>query len=212
MQHSDWSDVKKVVAGENFCAILSWDGSITDTRSKDEDDICRDGSPSFSPRHVLVRGWTPPTDQIIMLAAGGGAGGELSLLGAHMLLELKCNLGFVAVAASGVKKGGHVLAVSSSGKIWAWGSNSHGQLGLGISDEYIYEPEVCSLDSSETIMGAACGKYHSSIWSSDGALYTCGDNSQGACGHKDFDAKVHLYCRWDHFSVVQAVVSCTYLK
>ena len=38
----------------------------------------------------------------------------------------------------------HTLALSEDGKVWAWGNNSHGQLGLNpkVLEAYVHQPTV----------------------------------------------------------------------
>ncbi|GMH37710.1 hypothetical protein BSKO_05583 [Bryopsis sp. KO-2023] len=146
-------DVRKVVAGENFGVLLSWGGKVTDTRSYDRDLGDR---VVVSRAHLFPRWWSPPGERVLSIAAGGGGGSS---------------------------HGGHVLAVTSSGEVWSWGSNSHGQLGLGTIDKSVQDPSrAFELGCGRKLVGAACGKTHSVVWSADGQLYACGDNSKGACG------------------------------
>lgn len=106
-----------------------------------------------------------------------------------------------SACAIGSLPGGHALAISSSGQVWSWGSNSHGQLGLGVTDEFVYHPEKAfEASGASKIVGAACGKLHSTIWSNDGVLFACGYNSQGACGHPEDQMQViHdcMYVSWN---------------
>lgn len=96
---------------------------------------------------------------------------------------------------TGAFLGGHVLAISSSGQVWSWGSNSHGQLGLGVVDDFVHHPEKAfEAAGTSKMVGAACGKFHSVVWSDDGVLYSCGDNSQGACSHPRNQKKVIHSC------------------
>ncbi|KAK4619632.1 RCC1 repeat-containing protein [Fulvia fulva] len=75
-------------------------------------------------------------------------------------------------------------------KIYAFGSNGSGQLGIGHSDDVSKsEPVVYAFHSNVTTTGEtdanvqtiACGGNHSVMLLSDGSLWTSGDNSNGRC-------------------------------
>lgn len=83
-------------------------------------------------------------------------------------------------------EGGHVhsLALSASGRVWAWGSNTHGQLGRptgGPSAAAMQAPhEVLLTDASGSaarITHVAAGGYHSVAVASDGTVFSWGANS-----------------------------------
>jgi alpha-tubulin suppressor-like RCC1 family protein len=88
--------------------------------------------------------------------------------------------------------GGHVhsLALSSTGRVWAWGSNSHGQLGrramgapgsaaAAAAAAAMQPPLEVSLPSvsSSRVIHVAAGGYHSIAVTADGEVYSWGANS-----------------------------------
>lgn len=69
-------------------------------------------------------------------------------LGTNVIVQVAC----------GIK---HVLALTNNGEIYAWGSNTEGQLGLGSDVIKELKPKlICSLISLP-IAFIACGGYHS---------------------------------------------------
>ena len=76
---------------------------------------------------------------------------------------------------------GHNLALGSDGKLYAWGSNSVGQLGNGTSLGSNI-PVVVSLPSGITPTAIAAGDDYNMAIGNDGQLYTWGYNQFGELG------------------------------
>ncbi|XP_040012790.1 probable E3 ubiquitin-protein ligase HERC1 isoform X5 [Xiphias gladius] len=57
----------------------------------------------------------------------------------------------------------HVLALSSTGDVYAWGCNSEGQLGLGHSNP-VKEPTLITALQGKNIRQISAGRCHSSAW------------------------------------------------
>jgi alpha-tubulin suppressor-like RCC1 family protein len=73
----------------------------------------------------------------------------------------------------------HSLALKSDGTLWAWGGNSHGQLGDGTKADKTIPVRI----GSETKWVAiAAGRDHSLALKSDGTLWAWGKNSHGQLG------------------------------
>ncbi|CAK1602854.1 unnamed protein product [Parnassius mnemosyne] len=61
--------------------------------------------------------------------------------------------------------------------LWAWGANSHGQLGLGIITEQVQEPTKVILPQfCNKIKQISCGGGHTLLLNDEGKLYSCGWN------------------------------------
>jgi alpha-tubulin suppressor-like RCC1 family protein/serine/threonine protein kinase len=100
----------------------------------------------------------------------------------------------VAVAMSGALKDrrvtaicagrAHTLALSSSGKLYAWGANDHGQLGTGDTRSQPLpvkvDPEGVLADKIVTAL--ACGPDFNLVLTTEGKVYAWGDNRQGQLG------------------------------
>ncbi|NWF84209.1 MAG: hypothetical protein HXY18_10305 [Bryobacteraceae bacterium] len=83
--------------------------------------------------------------------------------------------GVIAIAAGG----SHSLAVKSDGAVWAWGSNSNGQLGDGTTSGAFLPRQVPGLTG---VVSAAGGYAHSLVLDSSGRVWAWGSNSSGQLG------------------------------
>eukprot|EP00899_Mesostigma_viride_P007600 jgi/Mesvir1/16841/Mv15734-RA.1 len=84
----------------------------------------------------------------------------------------------VVAAATGRR---HSLVVTSDGSCYAFGSNKHGQLGLGTLRKTVSEtPTQVPL---EGITNVACGGEFSLFLNKEGKLYSCGLPQYGQLGH-----------------------------
>lgn len=78
----------------------------------------------------------------------------------------------------------HSLAIDINGKVWAWGNNGDGELGVGDTDQRNVPTAVIP---SFTIASAiACGGYHSLAIDENGKLWAWGRNSEGQAGISDY--------------------------
>ena len=74
------------------------------------------------------------------------------------------------------------LALASNGTVWAWGSNSNGELGNGTNADR-WAPAQVSLPIGVTIINIAAGWTHSLALASDGTVWAWGSNSNGELGN-----------------------------
>lgn len=88
----------------------------------------------------------------------------------------------------------HSVAVCSSGEVFTWGSNKHGQLGYELPEVSAQDVpiqltprQIYGLIKKEQIIGAAASSLHSAIYTATG-LYTFGKN-EGQLGLMDADAR-----------------------
>lgn len=80
---------------------------------------------------------------------------------------------------------GHNLALKKDGTIWAWGSDSYGQLGQGIeyNDENVYYlPVPKEVQGVNDVIAIACGYNHSLSLKKDGSYWSWGFNNSGQLG------------------------------
>lgn len=80
----------------------------------------------------------------------------------------------------------------SQRRLWAWGSNTFGSLGLNSSSTYFLEPEPVTLPTqlNESIIHISIGYGdHVLILSSNGRLFGSGRNDWGQLGLGDFDSR-----------------------
>lgn len=77
----------------------------------------------------------------------------------------------------------HVLAITNTGKLYTWGSNTYGQLGNDILGCTNTPQQVLS---TFKIIQVACGLYHSLVLTETGEVYMWGLNNNGTHNHIPF--------------------------
>jgi len=109
-----------------------------------------------------------------------GLGAEASRVFSPTLVET-----LAGVPLAGVVCGGnHTLVVSVSGALFSFGSNSHGQLGLGDTEDKFLPTQVRTLRyQSIGAGGLAAGSEHSVALTADGGVFTWGSSRYGQLGH-----------------------------
>ncbi|KAM4046178.1 X-linked retinitis pigmentosa GTPase regulator [Anomaloglossus baeobatrachus] len=78
----------------------------------------------------------------------------------------------------------HTALVTGNGKLYVFGSNINGQLGIG-SGNVITKPTCVKALKSEKIKLAACGRNHTLVSTAQGKVYSSGWNSEGQLGLGD---------------------------
>ena len=82
----------------------------------------------------------------------------------------------------------HSLALSAEGRVWVWGRNDLGQLGLGYrSEDPVTKPVELENLGSRKIVDAAAGTDHTLLVDTEGKVYTMGSNLHGQLGLATFD-------------------------
>lgn len=82
----------------------------------------------------------------------------------------------------------HSIALSQSGQVWVWGSNSHGQLGLP-KEEVPFTSLPISLNLTN-VVSVSAGLRHTAVATRDGRAYTWGHGHRGQLGHIDGDGQL----------------------
>ena len=75
--------------------------------------------------------------------------------------------------------GGHSLALTGDGVVWAWGSNRHGQIGNAAGDGSSLPVPVSNLTGAVAV---AAGLEHSLALRKDGTVWAWGGNGAGQLG------------------------------
>lgn len=75
----------------------------------------------------------------------------------------------------------HNFAISSNGKVYAWGQNTNGQLGLGHTNNVLTPVEVPQL-SNKNVKDIYTGTFHSMALTTTDKVYSWGVNSAGQLG------------------------------
>ncbi|MGA2835436.1 MAG: MBG domain-containing protein [Acidimicrobiales bacterium] len=184
-----------VAAGGSFTVGLATSGRVYSWGSNGVGQL-GDGSTTGATTPVTV---DLPSGTFTAVAAGSGhslaltSGGEVFAWGANLFGQLgdgttqatetpvavaaPAGVTFTAVAAGG----DHSLALSSTGTVYAWGANSHGQLGDG-STTSVDAPVVVATPAGVTFTAIAAGTGHSLALASDGQVYAWGFDASGQLG------------------------------
>jgi translation initiation factor 2 beta subunit (eIF-2beta)/eIF-5 len=95
--------------------------------------------------------------------------------------------------------GMHSLALTESGRVFGWGDNDRGQLGIGIGVDDSSEPIIVKLNDLK-IKKISCSRKHSLLLSWDGDIYSFGWNAFGEVGNgtrvQRFPIKLELYSKF----------------
>ncbi|XP_052365055.1 LOW QUALITY PROTEIN: retinitis pigmentosa GTPase regulator b [Oncorhynchus keta] len=78
----------------------------------------------------------------------------------------------------------HTALITENGKLFMFGSNNWGQLGLG-SKTMVNKPTCVKALKSEKVRLAACGRNHTIVYTSRGNVYSTGGNNEGQLGLGD---------------------------
>ena len=76
----------------------------------------------------------------------------------------------------------HILALSDSGDVYAWGTGTSGQLGLGKRRSFP-SPQLVWGMMRKGVRQIGAGDYHSAALTYNGMVYTWGSSSYGQLGH-----------------------------
>lgn len=86
-------------------------------------------------------------------------------------------------------RGGQSFAIDREGRLYAWGENTHGQLGLG--DLYHHNsPTLVSFPRNTVVVHVATGSHQSFAVDSEGRLYAWGENTHGQLGLGDINNRI----------------------
>ncbi|OQR87784.1 RCC1 and BTB domain-containing protein [Achlya hypogyna] len=75
----------------------------------------------------------------------------------------------------------HTMALTQTGKLYAFGRNDFGQLGLG-HKQNMHKPSLVGTLADFTIVDVACGCYHTLALRDNGVVYPFGRNNHGQLG------------------------------
>ena len=75
----------------------------------------------------------------------------------------------------------HALALTQSGKVYSWGCNSHGELGLK-HNNYEGHPKLVEMPNNISVKQISGGNDFSLLLTTEGNIYSFGNNSHGQLG------------------------------
>ncbi len=104
----------------------------------------------------------------------------------------------------------HSLVVSTTGSVFAWGSNDHGQVtGKASVPAVVIRPTLVFFKVDERATAVAAGLFHSLALSREGAVLSWGANNFGQLGRKESGRNWHVDCSDEFFSSVSCCsLSC----
>jgi hypothetical protein len=77
----------------------------------------------------------------------------------------------------------YCIARNSSGKVYCWGWNDGGVLGIGSKDERFPKPILNQYLNNEFVTDISCGRFHSLVLTNCGEVYAWGHNYWGQIGN-----------------------------
>ena len=83
------------------------------------------------------------------------------------------------------------LATKTNGELWAWGDDSHGQLGDDRSGTGVIQLTPRRIGTDTDWVALAAGRYHTLALKGDGSLWAWGDNSYGQLGDATTTMRTH---------------------
>ena len=123
---------------------------------------------------------------------GNNSKGQLGLgRNSDMVFSPSLVESLAGVPVAGVACGGnHTLVVTRSGAVFAWGSNNHGQLGLGDTTDRMWPTQVTTLRNLRVLPGGVvAGLEHSVALTSEGGVFTWGSGRCGQLGHGTYNSE-----------------------
>jgi alpha-tubulin suppressor-like RCC1 family protein len=77
----------------------------------------------------------------------------------------------------------HCIARNSGGKVYCWGWNECGELGIGSKDWSYHKPKLNQFLNNEFVIDISCGALHSLVLTNCGEVYAWGSNYWGQIGN-----------------------------
>ncbi|KAF7994791.1 hypothetical protein HCN44_004263 [Aphidius gifuensis] len=190
------TQIQEIACGENYTVVITNNGQVYSCGNNDYGQLGHDkpkkrlqlipGLDAFTFKkaacgasHTLaVNEWGQ------LFSWGSNSDGQLGLnttniiestpsmvktLGTSVIIQISCGLK-------------HVIALTNNSELYAWGSNSDGQLGLGSNISSTSKPILISTLSSVPISFITCGGYHTIVVTKSGGIYGWGRNTFGQIG------------------------------
>jgi len=179
------------------CATLATDITLTGTPPKSfcwgDDTLAqfRDGGAAAKPLPALVSdsgmAWSLSgySSDICMLSSNslqvscGGPNGNGQLGSGDTLAHPFGSTSFTGAAVSLAMGGYHGCAVDGTGRLFCWGYNGYGELGIGTFTNALVATQVTALTS---VVEVAAGGFNTCARTSNGNVYCFGNNSNGMVG------------------------------
>ncbi|KAF8375304.1 hypothetical protein PRIPAC_81733, partial [Pristionchus pacificus] len=105
-----------------------------------------------------------------------------------MQLQLPESMGRISKISGGAD---HILALTDVGRVWAMGTGSHGELGVGVVCSSPTEFVECDLPDDLIIEDIATGAWHSLAITDSKDVYVWGWNKEGQLGEDQIEKCVY---------------------
>ena len=99
----------------------------------------------------------------------------------------------------------HCIVRTRYNKVYGWGKNNHGQLGLGNTDTKTTPTEIIALNNTKLIQ-IQCGGSHTTVLTTNGKVWCFGNNNYGQCG-----VELNLFFFSFFFKFVFRIFLCNYI-
>ena len=96
--------------------------------------------------------------------------------------RFKCLSGVKVKHVLGGSGAQHCMLIDAQDRVWSWGGNAKGQLGLGHTTNTSEPKLVEGALAGKKVVGGAAGRFHSVVFLSDGTSYSFGTNKMGQLG------------------------------
>lgn len=197
-QVSGLSGVVGIYASQTNAAVVKSNGEVWTWGSNASGQL-GDGTTTDSSTPVQVNGWSGVA-KVVQVSVGqnhmlalkddgsvwawgsnvAGGLGDGTTTSSLTPIQVSTLTDVIAIAAEGA--GGwtqYSLAVKQDGKVWAWGSNSSGQLGDGTTTQRLTPVELAGISG---VVEVEAKQFATMALKADGTLWTWGNNQDGQLG------------------------------
>jgi alpha-tubulin suppressor-like RCC1 family protein len=94
----------------------------------------------------------------------------------------------------------HIVAIDEKNRLWGYGSNQSGQLGLGKENSYYHTDYLIPLSEDTDWSYVVCGGAYTFAVKEDGTLWATGQNEEGQLGlgeSESFDTNIYKFTQVD---------------
>jgi alpha-tubulin suppressor-like RCC1 family protein len=107
----------------------------------------------------------------------------------------------------------HCIARNSSGKVYCWGCNDSGELGIGSQDESFHKPKLNQYLNNEFVIDISCGFGHSLVLTNCGEVFAWGNNYSGQIGNGcGIESRLQLNVWGNYFNPGQIGNGCNKIQ
>eukprot|EP00397_Hematodinium_sp_SG-2012_P019352 GEMP01019879.1.p1 GENE.GEMP01019879.1~~GEMP01019879.1.p1 ORF type:complete len:562 (+),score=130.93 GEMP01019879.1:100-1785(+) len=106
---------------------------------------------------------------------------------------------------TGISKGSrHILALTASGDVYAWGANDQGQIGAGEDKLNVLQLTPAFVGIKEKVVQVVANNLSSYALTADGRVYSWGSNANFALGHGEKIDELKCHCEPTYVDVLNS--------